>query len=297
MWVILGPTNSGKTSLAELLKDTIGGQLVNIDAFQVYKEMDIGTAKSERKSEYEMIDLINPNVDFGVGAYIQSALPILNQLYNTGISPIIVGGSGLYARALTTEFHDLAMAPNPLLRTSLNELFDKEGTEGLVRKWTEIKAEHAIEEKEIDLKNPMRVKRAIERALTGQNRMHFHIPPFIVRKFAIMPENVILNSQILSRIDKMMQNGWIEEVLKLKSLGYGLTDPGMRAHGYRALYKVTEGKMTIVEARERTYFDVRQYAKRQRTWLRKEPELAILTQNGVKEQLDFILNSQMGRNK
>src|SRR5688572_23240532 len=116
---VMGPTASGKTDLAEHLADETGAQLINADAFQVYKGFDIGTAKSVNANRYELIDIREPDESFGVGEFVQLANAELERLFAGGTSAIVVGGTGLYVRALFEEYEAMSGPPDPQLRADL----------------------------------------------------------------------------------------------------------------------------------------------------------------------------------
>ncbi len=264
---IMGPTASGKTALAESLALETGWQLINADAFQVYRGMDIGTAKSSTPERYRLMDICEPNEAFGVGAWIRLAVQELEVLYALGQSAIVVGGSLHYIRALFEEFQDLHDAPDPALRVALNARELEDLAEELTRK------DPATQ---VDLKNKVRVQRALERI--DLPKLSFTLPPFRKLKFGLMPESK--PNAIHARVQQMVAAGWVDEVRELKSRGIGRDDPGMRAHGYRAMWDVLHEVKSLDQAIKETALEVTQYAKRQRTWLRREPNLVKLEADG-----------------
>ena len=161
MLAVMGPTASGKSELAEQLADKFSAQLINADAFQIYRGMDIGTAKPIAKERYKLIDSRNPDEGFGVGEFVAMAQAILNDLWQRQQSAIIVGGTGLYVRALFEEYSLMAAAPNPELREQLNTL----SLDELV---SELRGINEAEFLRIDLKNRVRVQRSIERLRTDK---------------------------------------------------------------------------------------------------------------------------------
>ena len=138
---VMGPTASGKTGLAEALADELDATLINADAFQIYRGMDIGTAKPKAKSRYALLDIKNPNEGYGVGEWAQSAQAIVQDAWIAAKSVIVVGGTGLYIRALFEEYDGLHPAPDPVLRSEL-EL--REQTEGLPALYAELPKEPVI---------------------------------------------------------------------------------------------------------------------------------------------------------
>ena len=260
---VMGTTASGKTELAEALADELGAQLVNNDAFQIYRGMDVGTAKSPRKAEYRLMDIRDPDESFGVGEWVSLAQEAL-----TGPGPfVVVGGTGLYVRAFFEDYSDMAPPPDPSLREELNGV----SLEVTQRRLLEADPQTYAR---VDLKNPVRVQRALERALMKPGtpaRLHPATTGFGKAKFWLQRDPLETEARIANRAAQMVASGWIEEVESLRRNGFSRDDPGMRAHGYRHIWDVLEGKIEIAQALELTTNEVRRYAKRQRTWLRKEP--------------------------
>lgn len=266
---IMGPTASGKTEVAEGLADAFGAQLVNADAFQIYRGMDIGTAKPERKSEYRLVDIRDPSEGFGVGEFVGLAQEVLAQCWKARTSVIVVGGTGLYIRALFEEYAEMGHAPDPDLRLRLDQL----SLEDLVKELLRLDEATALK---VDLKNRVRVQRALERIYSPKPSVPVRLPPFQKCKYAVIRDSVETNDRITMRVESMMQRGWLDEVRGLLEAGYSEFDPGFRALGYRALWRHLKGEIELKEAVATTIAETRQYAKRQRTWLRAEPNLVAL---------------------
>lgn len=273
--VVMGPTASGKSEFAEVVAEATDARLINADAFQVYRHMDIGTAKPTQKENYSLLDLKEPNEDFGVGEWLRLAESELVGLYQQGSSAVIVGGTGFYIRALTEGYADLAPAPDPGLRQDIQLRLAEKGLEALVQELVDKAPAVAAN---LDLKNPIRVTRALEKLASTSDPIRITLPPFHVRKVAIVPPKDQSLSRIQHRTDKMMQNGWIEEVERLISLGFGKTDPGFRAIGYREIWSYLQGEMTLQSCKDLIIQSTVQYAKRQRTWLNKEPRLTTFSE-------------------
>jgi tRNA dimethylallyltransferase len=270
---VIGETSSGKTALAEEIATELGAQLINADGFQSYRGMDIGTAKSEHKDHYELIDIKDPDEPFGVGEWVQLAAGVLDSLYTNNMSAVVVGGSGLNVRALFEGYDSMSGPPDPELRATLNERFVQEGLQSLV---DDLISRDPTAGERVDLKNPVRVTRALERTMVPKVNIEFRLPPFRKVKFAIRHPVETINSRIYERTWEMIRNGWLEEVEALRQKGYGPNAPGFRAHGYRELWRVLEGQLSLEAAVESIVLQVRRYAKRQRTWLKTEPGLIVL---------------------
>ncbi|MBC8064135.1 MAG: tRNA (adenosine(37)-N6)-dimethylallyltransferase MiaA [Chlorobia bacterium] len=286
---VMGPTASGKTGLAEELADHFHAQLVNADSFQVYRGLDIGTAKPERKDRYKLLDIKNPTEGFAVGEFVKLAHEVCADCWANGQSVVVVGGTGLNTRALFEEFTDMLGTPDPELRAELNAQLERSGLDFLVQE-LELLDQGAFQR--VDRANPLRVIRAIERAKGSKSAIKFELPPFRRTKFALEITSYNLNERIESRVREMVQNGWALEIERLREEGYRSDDPGFRAIGYRAMWDVVEDRKELEQAIADTVVETRQYAKRQRTWLRSEPNLIRLTadpgENPLRQAMHYL---------
>jgi tRNA dimethylallyltransferase len=281
-WLIavMGPTGAGKTDLAEALADRLDAQLVNADAFQVYRGMDIGTNKPPNRDRYRLLDLVEPSEPFGVGEWVRLARGILEELFARGQSAVFVGGTGLYIRALFEEYAEMGEAPPPEVRARVDEWRRAEGLEGLLRRLEPFGIPPGL-----DRKNPVRVSRALERALYPSQAPPVRLPPFRKRKIAISVPSAQLEERVLARTREYVQNGWVSEVEGLRSRGIGEDAPGMRAIGYRTLLRHLDGGVDREKAIAEIVRDTMRYAKRQRTWLRSEPGLVWI---GAQSRSDLL---------
>ncbi|HVT13082.1 MAG TPA: tRNA (adenosine(37)-N6)-dimethylallyltransferase MiaA [Fimbriimonadaceae bacterium] len=285
---IMGPTASGKTALAEDLAGRLEARLINADAFQVYRGLDVGTAKPARREDYELIDIKEPNEAFGVGGWTHLAQAILASAFARNRNVIVVGGTGLYIRALFEEYASMAAEPDPEVRARLNETNIEELRERLRRLDPAIAAR-------TDMANPVRVRRALER-LEGKPMDPVRLPPFRKVKLGLLPPTDLLDERIARRTSEMVHNGWIQEIERLSQEGFRRGDPGFRAIGYRTLWDHLERKIGLDEAIATTIAETRRYAKRQRTWLRSEPELVELSttdDDAVRKAMERIDNVLM----
>lgn len=273
---VMGPTASGKTALAEGLAETLDAQLVNADAFQSYQGLDIGTAKPTNKDRYSLLDIKTPDETYGVGEFVSRAARVLNETYLAGRNAVVVGGTGLYIRALFEEYADMGVAPNPELREALNSRLEHEGLVPLATELTTRWPEVAVK---TDLRNPVRVIRAIERCSTEHRMLQIKLPAYRKLKLGLSPSIEQLAPAIEHRAQLMVQNGWVQEVENLMDAGYSSDAPGLRAIGYRHLWDYLEGRVEFGQAIAKTIADTKRYAKRQRTWLRTEPNLFVVWGN------------------
>lgn len=286
---ILGPTASGKTDLAEALASKLDAQLINADTFQAYVGMNIGTAKPDRPELYRLLNLYTPNQLAGTGHWLSCAQLELELAWQDQRSVVIVGGSGMNMRALFEEYADIYEQPPEGLREQLNAALASQGVEPLLKQLIELDPEAAAK---VDTKNPVRVTRAIERALSSKSTKKVELPNFTRIKFAIVAESAYLAPRIVDRIEKMVHNGWVEEVKGLLAQGYLPEHPGFKAHGYRAMVRYIQGEISLEEAKESAARDTLAYTKRQRTWIKKEPNTQMLqfapTEQLVAECLEKI---------
>lgn len=273
---IFGPTASGKTSLAEALSDHLDAHLINADAFQAYAGMDVGTGKSLQPDRYALMSFLQPSEPYGVGDFVLKARKQIADWAETNRSIIVVGGTGLYLRALFENYREMVAAPSPEVRASLNEEWKSSGLEPLVERLRSRAPHVAIE---TDLKNPVRVIRALER-LEGEPVRLPEIPEMPQFKFGLAPDEACHGKAMRDRVDQMMQNGWVEEVQRLKQTGFGPSDPGFRAIGYRQIYQFLVREAASESMVEQIKLETRQYAKRQLTWMRTEPRLTVLNVAG-----------------
>lgn len=263
---IYGPTASGKSLLAEAVAKRLDAQLINADAFMVYNGLDIGTNKPTNKADYELIDLVAPTHTFGVGEYIRAAEPILTNLFSLGRNAVLVGGTGFYLRALTEQYSELSPPPDSDLREKLK----KQSLPDLVEQLKSLNPELV---ETIDINNPIRVQRAIEKILTPQDPIQIQFPPFDVYKFGIVPPTDALKMKIFERTGILLTSGWKEEVESLLRQGVPVDSPGFRAIGYHSVIDWIEGKIEFEALVDDVALQTWQYARRQLTWNRKEPNL------------------------
>lgn len=273
MIAIMGPTGSGKTALAERLAHDLDAQLINADAFQVYRGFTIGTAKPRGARKYDLVDILDPGEAFGVGDWVRRASEVLRRLHGENRSAVFVGGTGFYIRALFERYQEMSPEPDQEVRQALMEREKTDGLEALARELLSQAPETAAR---TDLKNPVRVRRALEKLVTPAEKLDVEYPTFRSLKVGISPTVLDLDRNLAVRCDTMIAEGWIEEVREILATGLPLSAPAWRAIGYYTLVELIEGRIELDEARRQIVLLTRQYAKRQRTWLRSEPNLEII---------------------
>ena len=277
---IAGPTASGKTALSIQLAKEIGGEIVSCDSMQVYKDMDIGTAKPTREEQegipHHMLSVAEPWEDFSVSRYCAMADPIVEDILRRGKSPIIVGGTGLYMDALIRG-NAFAPCPSTGRREELEALAASQGIEAVIEKLQKVDPESAARLHPSDQK---RIIRAMEvyletgMTITEHNRKTQEIPPkYQPIRFALTDrQRQTLYDRIDRRVDAMVEAGLMEEIQGLLARGIPEKCTAMQAIGYKEFVAALHGECSMDEAARQVKQSSRRYAKRQLTWFRRNPE-------------------------
>ena len=280
---IAGPTASGKTALAVELAKIINGEVVSCDSMQIYRRMDIGTAKPTKEEmqgiPHHMIDVCEPDEDFSVSRYCEMATPIVDDIIARGKTAIIAGGTGLYMDSLI-KGNTFAPFPSTGMREKLEAQADSEGMDAMIALLQSIDPEAAQR-----IHDRKRIIRALEvyyetgETITEHNRRTQAIPPrysplWLGLDFADRQE---LYNRIDLRVDIMLQQGLVEEIRTLLASGIPAKCTAMQAIGYKEFVAALEGIGTIEEAAEDVKKSSRHYAKRQLTWFRRNKEMHWLT--------------------
>ncbi len=278
---IAGPTASGKTALSIGLAKALGGEIVSCDSMQVYKRMDIGTAKpTEAEMEgvpHHMLSVAEPWEDFSVGKYCAMATPIVDDILERGKTAIIVGGTGLYMDALIRG-NSFAPVPSTGCRERLEALAASEGIEAVIAKLREVDPESADRLHPSDQK---RIIRAMEvyletgETITEHNRKTREIPPrYTPVWFALEDaDRATLYERIDRRVEIMLQQGLLGEIRSLLAEGVPEKCTAMQAIGYKEFVDALQGRSTIESATALVQQASRNYAKRQLTWFRRNPNM------------------------
>lgn len=274
---VLGPTASGKTALAEALAAHLGCRIVNADVFQMYRGLDIGTAKPERRELYDLLDILEPVETLTAGRFVHLAADLCAAAYEQGRHVIVCGGTGLYVRALF-EGYSLTPPPSSDERRRLRERLHQVGIE----RFAQESGVDLASLSQSDRSNPVRVLRAAERLAVEKPRAGAPTPNtprwHATRlKFGLLPTREWLLPRIRRRTEEMLALGWEEEVRRLLDAGVSEDSPAFRAIGYQEVAALLRGEVSREEATGRIETQTWQYAKRQLTWLRREPNLIELT--------------------
>ena len=274
--IICGPTASGKTRLAIELAQQHNGEIVSADSGQVWRELDLGTAKptpeDQRRIPHHLIDVATPGEHFDVSQYVALADKAITDITGRGKMPFVVGGTGMYLRVL---LHGLCEAPkqDAALRAQLEEKIKKEGLETLYQKLKEV---DPVLASKINQKDKTRIIRGLEvYELAGaplsllQKKHKFEKPRYEALQIGILCAKKILHERIEKRIDWMIANGWTEEVRELLKFYPGEAQ-AFKTIGYRQIIDHLRGKISLEETAAEIKKQTRLYAKRQGTWFRKD---------------------------
>ena len=298
--VIAGPTASGKTDLAVALARSLSGEIVNADSMQVYRGMDIGTAKptyEERQGiPHHLLDVVNPDEDFNAAIYRRLALPIVNEICSKGKTCLVVGGTGLYIRGLIGGLMD-SPPSDPELRERLRMECEIHGTAKLHEKLESLDPERA---ESIHPNDGARIIRAIEINYLSDlcssdlmKRHGFRDRSLNALKLCLHVDREDLYDRINERSVKMADKGLIEETRDLLKQGYSPDLNSMKAIGYRHMIRYLQGEWSLEETITKLKRDTRRYAKRQLTWFRAEPGVIWIDPKDldmVKEKIHLFLS-------
>ena len=277
MICIPGPTASGKTALAVALAEELNGEVVSCDSMQVYRRMDIGTAKPTREERrgivHHMLDVAEPEEEFSVSRYCEMADPIVQDILARGKTAIIAGGTGLYMDAL---IRGNAFAPSPSrgIRQELEAQADREGMEAMLERLGRVDPESAAR---LHLSDRKRILRALEvyletgETITAHNRRTQALPPRYQPVWLGLDfeDRGALYRRIDRRVGKMLEQGLLEEIRGLLDSGIDPRCTAMQAIGYKEFVLALDGRETVEEAADRVRQASRHYAKRQLTWFRR----------------------------
>ncbi|MBI3924899.1 MAG: tRNA (adenosine(37)-N6)-dimethylallyltransferase MiaA [Armatimonadetes bacterium] len=271
---VMGTTATGKSDLGLWLAERFGGEIVSADSAQVYRGLDIGTAKPSLEERalvpHHGIDVVDPDQEFSLADFQRLASRAVEEIHSHGKPAFLVGGTGLYVRGLLEGYRLAQAPPDPDLRRqlgclSLSELVDRLGELDLV----------ALER--VDRKNPRRVMRAIEICLTDRGPLPEsggrEDPGYRALKLGLRMSRERLNARIDLRAERMVQEGLLEEVRRLVEKGYRPHLQRLKLIGYPEMLDVLEGRLTLRQAVEELKKNTRRFSKRQMTWLRSERDL------------------------
>ncbi|MCL6431056.1 MAG: tRNA (adenosine(37)-N6)-dimethylallyltransferase MiaA [Anaerolineae bacterium] len=269
--VIVGPTGVGKTATGVSLAREVGGEIVSADSRQIYRGMDIGTAKpmpeEQAQVRHHLIDVVDPDRTLTLAQYQELARAAIEDILSRGRIPFLVGGTGLYVRAVVEGWTVPHVPPNPVLRQVLLERAGREGAEAL---YNELQAVDPVAAARIDPRNVRRVIRALE-VYHGTGELPSRLqrrepPPYAVLWIGLTMERARLYARIDARIDGMVAAGWIDEVRDLVARGYDLDLPAMSALGYREIGAYLRGELSLEDALALIKRHTRRFIRHQYAW-------------------------------
>lgn len=301
--ILAGPTAVGKTELSLRLAQRLNAEIVSADSMQVYKRMNIGTAKPSREEReavpHHLIDLIEPDRDFSVADYKKCFEQTVSSIYDRGKLPLMTGGTGLYIRACTQAFDLEPGGPLPSLRQELKEQAEQFGPNYIHQRLIEVDPEAA---EKIHPNDSRRVIRALEVFLsTGSPISQLQQKRSNSFKYRVIylflnRDRDELYRRIELRVDHMISNGLVEEVRSLLECGFSPQLKPMQSLGYKQISSYLQQAVSLEEAVASIKQETRRYAKRQLTWFRKEPvEKNINISGDLQEFFGDILNYIEGR--
>ena len=289
--ILTGPTASGKTALSVELAKRIGGEIISADSMQVYRHMDVGSAKVTAEEmdgvPHHLIDVLDPQDAFNVVVFQEMAKKAMEEIYRNGHIPIVAGGTGFYIQALLNDIDFTENDGDTEYRQSLEKLAAEQGANVLHEK---LRAVDPASADAIHANNVKRVIRALEFYEQTGKRISEHNEeerqkesPYNFAYYVLNMDRARLYSRIDMRVDKMVEDGLVEEVEKLKSMGCTRDMVSMQGLGYKEILDYLAGECSLEEAIYILKRDTRHFAKRQLTWFKREKEVSWLTQ----EEFDF----------
>ena len=296
--VLTGPTAVGKTSLSISLAKAVNGEIISADSMQVYKKMDIGSAKIRSEEmqgiPHYLVDVLEPEEEFHIVKFQQMAKKAMEDIYSRGKIPILVGGTGFYIQAVTKDIDFTEAQQENDYRKELEALAEEKGGEHLhemLRKVDPVSADA------IHAHNVKRVIRALEfyhqngSPISAHNEeQKQHESPYNLAYFVLNMPRELLYERIGLRVDQMMKEGLLEEVARLKEEGCHRGMVSMQGLGYKEILAYLDGEYPLEEAVRVLKRDTRHFAKRQLTWFRREQEVTWVNKDQFSYQEDQILD-------
>jgi tRNA dimethylallyltransferase len=275
--VIVGPTAVGKTALALCLAEKFEGEIVSADSRQVYRGMDIGTAKptleEQRRVRHHLVDIVDPDGEFTLAQYQERAYAAIDDIARRGKVSLLVGGTGLYVKAVVEGWTIPRVAPNPDLRARLYRQAEEQGHAVLYARLQEVDPQAAAK---IDPRNVRRVIRALEvYEATGRPISHWQRkepPPYRVLQIGLTMPRAELYRRLDQRVERMMAQGLLEEVERLIVQGYGWDLPAMSGLGYGQFEGYFKVEIDLDEVVRRIKRDTRRFVRHQYSWFRLDDE-------------------------
>ncbi len=295
--VLTGPTAVGKTKLSIALAKAINGEILSADSMQVYKHMDIGSAKIRPEEmqgvPHHLIDILEPWEEFNVVVFQKRCLECMEQIYANGHIPILVGGTGFYIQAVLRSIDFTENEENTEYREGLERIAREQGPEILHE---QLKKVDPVSAENIHANNVKRTIRALEYyELTGEpisahnEREKERVSPYNFSYFVLTDDREKLYARIETRIDEMLSEGLVDEVKQLKEMGCHRGMVSMQGLGYKEILDYLDGNNSLEEAVYNLKRDTRHFAKRQLTWFRREKEVTWINKEKFDDNEEKIL--------
>ena len=295
--IIAGPTAVGKSRAAVMLAKDIGGEIISADSMQVYRYMDIGSAKITKEEmegvPHHLIDVLDPKEPFNVTIFQRLAKETLEKIYENGHVPIICGGTGFYIQSVLYDIDFTEHGEDRIYRHMLEELAEKEGADVIRKKLEEVDPEGAAAIKGPNVK---RLIRALEYYLMTGEKISVHNQaergketPFDARYYVLMMDRPVLYERIGKRVDLMMETGLLKEVEWLKDYGCTKDMTSMQGLGYKQLFEYEDLSAAVEKIKQET----RHFAKRQLTWFKREKDVIYV--DVLKESVRDVLRDGFKR--
>lgn len=296
--ILTGPTAVGKTDLSIALAKQINGAIISADSMQVYRGMDIGSAKITREEmqgvPHYLIDILDPNESFDVAKFKSNANAACEEIYEHGMIPIVTGGTGFYIQALLYDVDFKEHSLNQAYREELMSIAKEQGAHALHEMLAAVDPDAAAQIHENNIK---RTIRALEYFKETNNQISEHNEaahqkpsPFCFAYFVLTNERKIIYEQIDKRVDKMMKEGLLAEVASLKEKGFKKTDVAMQGLGYKELLAYLDDEISLEDAIYRIKRDTRHFAKRQLTWFRRERDVIWIDKSVIGNETEALLS-------
>lgn len=294
--ILAGPTAVGKTEISVKLAQRINGEIISCDSMQIYKKMDIGSAKVLKEEmngvRHHLIDIIEPSEPFSVSDFKTRAVEAIDEIISRGKVPIIAGGTGLYINSLIFNYNFGETNKDELYRQSLNELAKERGNEYIHDMLKDI---DPISYEKLYPNDLKRVIRALEVYEVSGKTIHecnaeidIYDIPYDVSYYVLNMDREKLYNRINKRVDIMFNNGLLNEVENLKLLGYNKNMQSMKGIGYKEIIMYLDGEISIDEASYLIKKGSRNYAKRQLTWFRKDKRVKWIDKDEFKNDNDIV---------
>lgn len=279
--ILAGPTASGKTSVSIDLAKRLWGEIISADSMQVYKYMDVGTAKISVEEmqgvKHHLIDVLDPKEDFNIVKFQNMVKCSIEEIVKNGHIPILVGGTGFYIQSIIYDIDFNNEDDNSSVRKKLEEEYDTLGADFMHEKLKKI---DIVSAQNIHKNNKKRIIRAIEYFLINNEPISSHNEvqrekksPYDYRFFVLNPPRDILYERINKRVDIMLENGLVDEVKKLREMGLSTANISMQGIGYKEIIEYLDGEVSLETAIENIKQNTRHMAKRQVTWFKREKDV------------------------